>query len=84
MSKPQVEAVDSIYSKYYSNFDEFKNSIYECLSKTHTEYKIELNSLLTLNFQTFTKELPWADQDFDPVLPTTNHESHPPFTETFI
>jgi len=45
-----------LYSKYYDDFSEFKNSITECLSKTHTEHKKELNSLLTLNFQTFKKE----------------------------
>jgi transposase len=45
-----------LYSKYYSDFTVFKKSISECLSKTHTEHKKELNSLLTLNFQTFKKE----------------------------
>jgi len=45
-----------LYSKYYSDFNTFKNSISECLRKTHTEHKKELSSLLTLNFQTFRKE----------------------------
>ena len=45
-----------LYSKYYEDFSKFKNSITECLGKTHTEHKKELNSLLTLNFQTFEKE----------------------------
>ena len=42
-----------LYSKYYDNFDVFKRSINECLSKTHTDYKKELDTLLTLKFQTF-------------------------------
>jgi transposase len=42
-----------LYSKYYDNFDVFKRSINECLGKTHTEYKKELDTLLTLKFQTF-------------------------------
>jgi transposase len=45
-----------LYSKYYPDFTSFKDSISDCLSKTHTEHKKELNSLLTLNFQTFTKD----------------------------
>jgi transposase len=40
-----------LYSKYYSNFEDFKNAISDCLSKTHTTYKQELDSLLTLQFQ---------------------------------
>ena len=42
-----------LYSKYYSDFTLFKSAITECLSKTQTEYKKELDSLLTLNFQSF-------------------------------
>ena len=45
-----------LYSKYYPDFNAFKNSISDCLNKTHTEYKAELKTLLTLNFQTFEKE----------------------------
>ena len=44
-----------LYSKYYSEFTKFKNSIMDCLQKTHSQYKQELVSLLTLNFQTFNK-----------------------------
>lgn len=43
----------SLYSKYYADFDLFKKAISDCLSQTHTTYKDELDSLLTLNFQTF-------------------------------
>lgn len=42
-----------LYSKYYSDFIDFKNAISDCLQKTHTKHKKELDSLLTLNFQTF-------------------------------
>ena len=44
-----------LYSKYYSEFANFKNAITDCLQKTHSNYKRELDSLLTLNFQTFNK-----------------------------
>lgn len=43
-----------LYSKYYADFDLFKQAISDCLAHTHDTYKDELNSLLTLNFQTFT------------------------------
>ena len=42
-----------LYSKYYSDFDTFTNSISECLAKTKSDYKKELDSLLSLNFQVF-------------------------------
>ena len=42
-----------LYSKYYSDFETFKNAISYCLSHTHDLYKKELDSLLTLKFQTF-------------------------------
>ena len=42
-----------LYSKYYADFDLFKQAIAECLAHTHDLYKEELDSLLTLNFQTF-------------------------------
>lgn len=44
-----------LYSKYYSEFAMFKNAIIDCLEKTHSTYKQELDSLLTHNFQTFKK-----------------------------
>ena len=46
---------ECLYSKYYSNFTDFKNTIIDCLQKTHTTYKQELDSLLTTEFQTFNK-----------------------------
>jgi transposase len=42
-----------LYSKYYAHFTDFKQAISDCLAQTHTTYKNELDSLLTLNFQTF-------------------------------
>jgi transposase len=42
-----------LYSTYYADFDAFKAAITDCLEHTHDRYKDELDSLLTLNFQTF-------------------------------
>lgn len=42
-----------LYSTYYANFQDFKQAISTCLAQTHTTYKKELDSLLTLKFQTF-------------------------------
>ena len=42
-----------LYSKYYADFDLFKQAIADCLAHTHDLYQEELDSLLTLNFQTF-------------------------------
>ncbi len=42
-----------LYSKYYADFDTFKAAITDCLLRTHNLYKEELDSLLTLKFQTF-------------------------------
>lgn len=44
-----------LYSKYYTNFSDFRGAITDCLSQTHTTHKAELDSLLTLNFQSFKK-----------------------------
>lgn len=44
-----------LYSKYYSEFTSFKTAIMDCLQKTHSTYKQDLDSLLTLEFQTFKK-----------------------------
>ncbi len=42
-----------LYSIYYTDFKTFSKAISTCLDHTHDTYKIELDSLLTLNFQTF-------------------------------
>ncbi len=44
-----------LYSKYYSHFNEFKKAILNCLYDSHCKHKQELESLLTLKFQTFKK-----------------------------
>jgi hypothetical protein len=37
-------------SKYYGNFDLFKKGIDDCLKKLGTEFKNEVESLMTLKF----------------------------------
>jgi len=45
---------DVLYNEYYSTFHTFKNAVTTCLGKITTgQYKKELQSLLTLQFQTF-------------------------------
>lgn len=46
---------ECLYSKYYEEFAGFKAAISKVLLETHTRYKQELDSLLTLKFQTFEK-----------------------------
>jgi transposase len=43
------------YSKYYSDFGNFNQAISNCLNQTHTTHKNELDSLLTLKCQVFSK-----------------------------
>lgn len=42
-----------LYSKWYPNFQEFYGSIQDCLNHTSDWHKKALDTLLTLNFQTF-------------------------------
>ena len=42
-----------LYSKYYENFSTFEMAITDCLTQTHTVHKKSLDTLLTLNFQSF-------------------------------
>jgi transposase len=42
-------------SKYYTDFSAFTSAIEDCLAPTQTTHKHALNSLLTLNFQSFKK-----------------------------
>ena len=46
---------ECLYSKYYEDFDAFKQAIEDCLSKINTEHKQKLESLLSWNFQSFKK-----------------------------
>lgn len=42
-----------LYSQYYEKFANFKQAIEDCLANVSGQFKQELSSLLTLNFQTF-------------------------------
>ena len=44
-----------LYAQYYENFSDFKKAISNFLAQPHISYKEEMNSLLTLRFQTFKK-----------------------------
>ncbi len=44
-----------LYCKFYGSFSDFSEAIKECLNKIKTEYREEIQSLITLNFQTFEK-----------------------------
>lgn len=44
-----------LYSQYYADFAAFKTAILQCLDQTHTHHKTDLDTLLTLKFQTFAK-----------------------------
>ena len=46
---------ECLYSTYYANFSDFKTAISDCLAQTHTTYKKDLDSLLSLKSQTFEK-----------------------------
>jgi transposase len=46
---------ECLYSKYYANFADFKTAISNCIATANTDKKEKLDSLLTLNFQTFKK-----------------------------
>ena len=43
-----------LYSKYYPDSAAFQHAIRDCLAKVPTQYQAELDTLLTLRFQTFT------------------------------
>jgi transposase len=44
-----------LYSHYYPDFVSFTSAIMDCLSQTHSTHKADLDSLLSLRFQTFEK-----------------------------
>jgi transposase len=46
---------ECLYSKYYEDFADFKLAISNCIGTANTEQKEKLDSLLTLNFQSFLK-----------------------------
>lgn len=47
-----------LYSTYYADFGQFKDAISNCLDQCHTTYKQELDTLLTLRFQSFDNVKP--------------------------
>lgn len=44
-----------LYSKYYPDFSLFVDAILDCISKTNSVYRKELDSFLSLKFQSFEK-----------------------------
>lgn len=46
---------ECLYSKYYENFGLFKSAISTFINTVHLKHKKELDSLLTWNFQSFSK-----------------------------
>ncbi len=46
---------ECLYSKYYANFADFKLAISNCINTANTDKQEKLDSLLSLNFQTFQK-----------------------------
>ena len=46
---------ECLYAKYYEDFADFKLAISNCIGTANTERKEKLDSLLTLNFQSFSK-----------------------------
>ena len=46
---------EALYSRYHQDFTTFKAAITEVLNETSGKHKQTLDSLLTLNFQTFDK-----------------------------
>jgi len=44
---------ECLYSEYYATFADFKQAITTCLAEVSGQYKEQLATLLTLNFQTF-------------------------------
>jgi transposase len=46
---------ECLSAKYYEDFSLFSAAITDCLEKTHLKYKPELDSWLTLKFQSFNK-----------------------------
>ncbi len=46
---------EALYSTYYQDFSAFKAAIMDVLNETSGKHKQALDSLLTLNFQTFEK-----------------------------
>ena len=46
-----------LYSRYYKDFASFQGAIGECLTRAHVDYRKEMDSLLTTEFQSFERAL---------------------------
>jgi transposase len=46
----------ALRGKHYNDFERFQNAINDCLDGLETKYKTEMESLMTLKFQTFKKD----------------------------
>ena len=55
LSRTIYTKVNAITLKYYEEFAQFSSAIANCLDEAHLKHKKELDSLLTLRFQTFEK-----------------------------
>lgn len=44
---------ECLYSKYYAEFDDFKAAIDTCIQQANSTHKQSLETLLSLNFQSF-------------------------------
>lgn len=47
---------ECLASQYRTSYDEFTATIDDCLNTLHTKHKAKMDTLLTLNFQTFENE----------------------------
>jgi len=45
-----------LYSTHYDKFDAFRNSINACIVDLGTRFKANMQSLMTMNFQLFSKK----------------------------
>jgi len=48
-----------LYNFYYETFDDFKTGINDCLERIETDYKSELETLMTTNFQNLKTACYW-------------------------
>lgn len=46
----------TLNGKYYATFEEFQAGIKDCLAKIPTDYRADIETLITRNFQMFDKE----------------------------
>jgi len=58
-----------LYGKYYADHQAFEQAILECIAHASTQHKAKLETLLTLNFQTFEDVPLVPDQDQKGRLP---------------